>query len=57
MMTTEIANSIFFIALGGVVLFLPKGMGAEYYTIGPGFFPKMLAILLIITNIGRPLAL
>jgi hypothetical protein len=53
----EIGNSLFFVFLGGVFLFLTKGMTAEYYTIGPGFFPRMVAISLIITNIIRFIAL
>jgi putative tricarboxylic transport membrane protein len=28
-------------------------MTAEFYTIGPGFFPRLLAALLIIANIAR----
>jgi hypothetical protein len=53
----EICNSLFFVFLGVVFLILTKGMTAEYYTIGPGFFPRMIAILLIITNIIRFLIL
>ena len=49
----EIINSVFFIALAGFVLYLTKGMTAEYYTIGPGFFPRLIAVLLIITNGAR----
>jgi len=49
----EIFNSVFFILLGCFFLYLTREMKPEYYTIGPGFFPRMIAGLLILANITR----
>jgi len=49
----EIANSVFFILLGGLFLFLTRGMEADVYIIGPGFFPGIIAVSLIVVNMIR----
>jgi putative tricarboxylic transport membrane protein len=53
----EIANSVFFILLGGLFLFLTRGMEADVYIIGPGFFPGIIAASLIVINLIRLLNL
>lgn len=49
----EIGNAVFFILLGCFFLYLTRGMKPEYYTIGPGFFPRMIAGLLVLCNVTR----
>lgn len=49
----EIGNSLIFIFLGVVFLFLSRGMEADVYIIGPGFFPRLISVSLIIINVVR----
>lgn len=53
MKTKEILNSVFFILLAFLILYFSKDMKPEFYTIGPDFFPKMLAVFLIFANVPR----
>jgi len=47
----DLSASVLFIAIGVVTIFLCREMKAEFYTVGPGFFPRSLSIILIFVSL------
>ncbi len=49
----ELGNSVIFISIGIIFLILSRGMEADVYIIGPGFFPRLISASLIVINVVR----
>ena len=53
MKKAEWIDPVAYVLIGVVTIFFSRQYDAEYYTIGPGFFPMMIAFLMIAINSFR----